>query len=323
MFAVFLASLATANPHVPDPLFPAFTEWVALHGREYASQTEMSEKFSAFKQNHKLVTEHNARPGIGYTLELNRFADMTWEEFQATRLGAGQNCSATRTKGAPASRTALPESVDWRTKGVVTPVKDQGHCGSCWTFSTTGCLESQTAIKTGKLVTLSEQNLVDCAGAFNNKGCDGGLPSQAFEYVRYNGGLDTEASYPYKGVDGECKFTKSDIGATVSGVKNITFQDEMELQQAVAEAGPVSIAFQVASDFRFYKNGVYDSKVCKSGPADVNHAVLAVGYDKLDGKDYWIVKNSWNTTWGIQGYFYIKRGENMCGLADCASYPIV
>uniref|UniRef100_A0A7S4DMN1 Peptidase C1A papain C-terminal domain-containing protein n=1 Tax=Lotharella globosa TaxID=91324 RepID=A0A7S4DMN1_9EUKA len=150
------------------------------------------------------------------------------------------------------------------------------------------------------------------------------LPSQAFEFVRYNGGLDTEAAYPYEGKDDTCRFSNASVGATVKSQVNITFQDEDELLKAVATAGPVSIAFQVASDFRFYKQGVYDSTVCKSGQKDVNHAVLAVGFDTdEDGKDYWIVKNSWGASWGVDGYFNIVRGKNMCGLADCASYPIV
>ncbi|KAG7271506.1 hypothetical protein CRUP_005127 [Coryphaenoides rupestris] len=188
---------------------------------------------------------------------------------------------------------------NWRKMGnFVTPVKNQGHCGSCWTFSTTGCLESVTAIATGKLLLLSEQQLIDCAQAFNNKGCDGGLPSQAFEYIRYNRGIMSEDDYPYKGYDAPCQFTAGLEAALVRDVVNITAYDEKAMLDAVARFNPVNT---------------------------VNHAVLAVGYGAQEdgGMPYWIVKNSWGLAWGMDGYFLIERGRNMCGLAACSSYPLV
>mmetsp|Transcript_22247 Transcript_22247/g.31151 ORF Transcript_22247/g.31151 Transcript_22247/m.31151 type:complete len:333 (-) Transcript_22247:118-1116(-) len=329
ILVLLLLPALSAGQNLMDPeTMVEFGRWVSDHGREYDSVQEFAYRFEVFAKNKRLVDAHP--DSSSYTLKLNQFADLTWSEFREHYLGASQNCSATQPRRTSfailTNKTAgLPDSVDWRTKGVVTAVKNQGHCGSCWTFSTTGCLEAHHAIKTGKLVSLSEQNLIDCAQAFDNHGCNGGLPSKAFEYVRYNGGLDTEDAYPYQGQDEKCRFTTAGVGATVSSVVNITYQDEQELQAAIANAGPVSIAYQVASDFRFYHSGVYDSDVCKSGPEDVNHAVLAVGYDTdaKSGKDFWIVKNSWGTSFGIDGYFYIKRGSNMCGLADCASYPVV
>eukprot|EP01099_Mayorella_cantabrigiensis_P002787 TRINITY_DN223_c0_g1_i1.p1 TRINITY_DN223_c0_g1~~TRINITY_DN223_c0_g1_i1.p1 ORF type:complete len:289 (-),score=70.71 TRINITY_DN223_c0_g1_i1:78-860(-) len=258
---------------------------------------------------------------------LTAFADMSWEEFQSKKLGVSDPQSCSATQGLKTSPTDLPDSVDWRLQGVVTPVKDQGNCGSCWTFSTTGCLESHHALATGKLVSLSEQNLVDCAGAFNNFGCNGGLPSQAFEYIRYNGGIDLESAYPYEGVNNQCRYNSSAaaIGATVSDIYNITAYDEDGITKAVAQVGPVSIAFQVISGFSLYAGGVYSAANCGTTTDDVNHAVLAVGYgtDWLTGMPYWTVKNSWGADWGIDGYFYIQRGVNMCALAACASYPIV
>lgn len=225
---------------------------------------------------------------------------------------------------------AVPAAKDWRDVGAVSPVKNQGKCGSCWTFSSTGCLESHRKLTLGgEMVLLSEQNLLDCAGAFDNHGCNGGLPSHAFEYVRYNGGIDTEASYPYEAKEGKCKFNAYHVGAQVAGVVNITARDERELQSAVGTVGPVSIAFQVVSDFRFYKDGVYASTECRDGEQDVNHAVLAVGYGSEAteaggaSQAHWIVKNSWGAAWGMDGYFLMARGKNMCGLADCASYPVV
>ncbi|KAL0483306.1 cathepsin H [Acrasis kona] len=171
---------------------------------------------------------------------------------------------------------------------------------------------------------LSEQQLVDCAGAFDNHGCSGGLPSHAFEYIHYQGGLQNETTYPYEAKDGKCRFNEKNVVVRTKGSFNITRGDEEGMLHALAEVGPVSIAYQVASDFRFYKKGIYNSVVCKSGPLDVNHAVLAVGYDTAeDGTPYWIVKNSWGTSFGLGGYFHIVRGKNMCGLAVCSSYPLI
>ncbi|CAK5000631.1 unnamed protein product [Aphanomyces euteiches] len=281
--------------------------------------------FRTFRENAKLVASHNAQKR-SYTLELNAFADTPWDEFKRYYLGANspQNCSATHNSRLNVANGDVPEAMDWRQWGAVSPVKDQGKCGSCWTFSTTGCLESHNLIAHGKKILLSEQNLIDCAQAFDNHGCNGGLPSHAFEYVKFNGGLDTCASYPYHAKDEACKFSSSSIGVKVFDVVNITSKDENQLRAAVGTVGPVSVAFQVAEDFRLYKDGVYDSTVCKSGEQDVNHAVLAVGYNTTEnGTKYWIVKNSWSAKWGMEGFFNIARDKNMCGLADCASYPIV
>jgi len=240
-------------------------------------------------------------------------------------LMAEQNCSATHASShwRPTSNALLPESIDWRDKGALNKVKDQGHCGSCWTFSTTGSAEAHHFLKYGVMKSLSEQQLVDCADAFNNHGCNGGLPSQAFEYLMYAGGHDNETAYPYTAKTGKtCNFKKADAIAKVAWVNNITSLDEDELKLAVGYAGPVSIAYQVSHDFRYYKKGVYDGK-CEDSPSSVNHAVVAVGYgyDDTSNKPYWTVRNSWGTSFGMDGYFKIKRGVNKCGLADCASFP--
>ncbi|NXI32190.1 CATH protein, partial [Sterrhoptilus dennistouni] len=198
-----------------------------------------------------------------------------------------------------------------------------GPCGSCWTFSTTGCLESAIAIATGKLLSLAEQQLVDCAQAFNNHGCSGGLPSQAFEYILYNKGLMGEDSYPYRAKEGRVlhpwslhsQEMRSDPGSLLQ-------YDEDGMVEAVGKHNPVSFAFEVTSDFMHYRKGVYSNPRCEHTPDKVNHAVLAVGYGEEDGIPYWIVKNSWGRFWGMQGYFLIERGKNMCGLAACASYPV-
>ncbi|TKY54415.1 Thiol protease aleurain [Spatholobus suberectus] len=292
------------------------------HGKRYHSVDEIRHRFRIFSDNLRLIRSANERPRT-YTLGVNHFADWTWEEFARHRLGAAQNCSATHKGNHRLTDAVLPDEKDWRKEGIVSEVKDQGHCGSCWTFSTTGALEAAYAQAFGKNISLSEQQLVDCARAFNNFGCNGGLPSQAFEYIKYNGGLDTEEAYPYTGKNGVCKFTAENVAVQVIDSVNITLGAEDELKHAVAFVRPVSVAFEVVSDFRFYKKGVYTSDTCGSKPMDVNHAVLAVGYGVEDGVPYWIIKNSWGDNWGDNGYFKMELGKNMCGVATCASYPVV
>ncbi|XRB06160.1 cathepsin H [Pycnococcus provasolii] len=320
-----------------------FQAWAEKHNVNFQSNDERSERLDVYKSNAELVARHNrayldGKTTWAMTLD-GAYAATSSEEFEQTRLMMPQNCSATHVgtvpKTLPEDTLKLPDEVDWRTKGVVTPVKNQGSCGSCWTFSTTGTLEAHHCIKHKQDCTawtgLAEQQLVDCAGAFDNHGCDGGLPSHAFEYIRWNGGLDTEESYTYTAKDGKCEFKGSSVGSHVTEVHNITAFDEDAIGVALAKSGPVAVAYQVASDFRLYSHGVYDSydsktgtTVCKSGPTDVNHAVVAVGYGTTDDDKktpYFIVRNSWSKEWGMEGYFWIKRGENLCGIADCASFP--
>ncbi|XP_010456317.1 PREDICTED: thiol protease aleurain [Camelina sativa] len=300
----------------------SFARFTHRYGKKYQNVEEMKLRFSIFKENLDLVRSTNKK-GLSYKLAVNQFADLTWQEFERNKLGAAQNCSATLKGSHKLTEAALPETKDWREDGIVSPVKNQGGCGSCWTFSTTGALEAAYHQAFGKAISLSEQQLVDCAGAFNNYGCNGGLPSQAFEYIKSNGGLDTEEAYPYTGKDETCKFSAENIGVQVLDSVNITLGAEDELKHAVGLVRPVSIAFEVVNSFRLYKSGVYTSDHCGSTPMDVNHAVLAVGYGVEDGVPYWLIKNSWGADWGDKGYFKMEMGKNMCGIATCASYPVV
>ncbi|KAF7836814.1 thiol protease aleurain-like [Senna tora] len=305
---------------VPHAL--SFARFAHRYGKRYESVDEMKLRFQIFSDNLKLIRSTNKK-GLSYTLGVNLFADWTWEEFKTQRLGAAQNCSATLKGNHKLTDDTLPETKDWRKEGIVTPVKDQGSCGSCWTFSTTGALEAAYAQAFGKNISLSEQQLVDCAGAFNNFGCHGGLPSQAFEYIKYNGGLETEKAYPYTGKGGSCRFSAENVAIQVVDSVNITLGAEDELKHAVAFVRPVSVAFEVVSGFKLYKKGVYTSDTCGTTPMDVNHAVLAVGYGVENGVPYWLIKNSWGNNWGDNGYFKMEMGKNMCGVATCASYPSV
>jgi len=258
-------------------------------------------------------------------MKLNQFADLMSHEF-ADLMNGYRHEQKVRGAGAThlplIKEIQLPESMDWRTKGAVTPVKDQGQCGSCWAFSSTGSLEGQHFRKTGKLVSLSEQNLVDCSTSFGNDGCDGGLMDDAFKYVKANGGIDTETAYPYEAQDDTCRFNKADVGATDVGFMDVPEGDENALKEVVAVHGPVSIAIDASQQsFQFYHQGIYDDPNCSSTQLD--HGVLAVGYGSEGGRDYWLVKNSWNTTWGDKGYIKIARNENnVCGVASSASIPL-
>jgi len=300
-----------------------FADFITTYNKAYTTD-EFASRREIFEANMRVIEETNAM-NLSYSLGVNEFTDLSWAEFSSRYLMAPQHCSATtgnyRATGAPV--TADP-AIDWRTKGVVTPVKNQGSCGSCWAFGTTGAVEAHWALSSGKLLSLSEQQLVDCAGAFGNMGCNGGLPSQAFEYIKHAGGIELSTDYKYTGRDGTCHFQIEKVAAKVTGEVNITEGAESDLFDAVTSAGPVAIAFQVVSDFQSYRSGVYDSTRCKSGPLDVNHAVLVTGYgtDTSVGKQYWTVKNSWGTSFGMQGYFNMVRNKNMCGIATCASYPL-
>uniref|UniRef100_A0A7R9ZJB2 Peptidase C1A papain C-terminal domain-containing protein n=1 Tax=Craspedostauros australis TaxID=1486917 RepID=A0A7R9ZJB2_9STRA len=350
----------------------SFRSWLNQHGKQYESQEEHERRFAIYQRNGQLAAQHNRAFRAGYTsysMSLDGpFADMTADEFRSSHIMEPQDCSATTHKssgtidslkavrGMIAEEWCKPTEVDWRNKGIITPIKNQAHCGSCWTFSTTGCLESHVCLEKRRSMQhaaaqqggdasltdhdfdctqwtgLAEQQLVDCAQDYNNNGCDGGLPSQAFEYIYYNGGIDTEVAYPYQAEEtGTCSYKRKGKGAKVVGVYNITSGDEKELVQAVKEIGPVSIAYQVSPDFRLYEHGIYDSfnatsnqTMCHNTPHDVNHAVVAVGLGTTDdGRDYYIVRNSWSKTWGMEGYFWMLRGENLCGVSDCASFPLV
>ena len=324
----------------------SFEEFELAFGKKYSSRERFVRR-AHFERSLQRVAAHNAGDH-SWKAGINQFSDLSDEEFRSKVLMRPQKCSATNTVGVPGETTNLrgasdnkkkaadlPPSLDWRSRGIVSEVKNQGGCGSCWTFSTTGALESHLALKAGawRAPRLSEQQLVDCAGAFDTKGCDGGLPSHAFEYIKHAGGLSTEFSYPYHAKDQKCSFNASasvtapqsnGIGIRVPGGSvNLTKGDEGALIYYLATRGPISVAFDVASDFRDYKSGVYSSTVCSQDAEHVNHAVLAVGYgtDPVSGKPYWLIKNSWDYTWGDSGYFRMEAFKNMCGVADCNSFP--
>lgn len=312
------------------------------HGKSYNDAGEEKLRYKIYLENRHKIAKHNTRyhqKHVSYRLELNKYADMLHSEFVRTLNGFNRTRNSENSvykfntysrveepvTFIGAANVVLPENVDWREKGAVTPVKDQGHCGSCWSFSATGALEGQHFRKTGKLVSLSEQNLVDCSTSYGNNGCNGGLMDNAFQYIKDNGGIDTESAYPYEAIDDSCKFSKQTVGATDKGFVDIPSGDEEAMKQAVATVGPVSIAIDASHEsFQFYSSGVYYEQECDS--QNLDHGVLVVGYgtDKETNQDYWLVKNSWGTSWGDQGFIKMARNkQNSCGVATSSSYPLV
>jgi len=250
---------------------------------------------------------------------MNQFGDLSNTEF--VRLYMGTHFVASERRNTRSvSVPDLPASWDWRTKNAVTPIKNQGQCGSCWSFSTTGSTEGCHAISTGTLVSLSEQNLMDCSDSYGNQGCDGGLMTQAMQYIIANNGVDTEASYPYTAEDGTCSFNAANVGATLKSFTNVNQGDENDLQVKVAQ-GPTSVAIDASQNsFQFYSGGVYYEPACSSTQLD--HGVLAIGWGTDSGSQFWLVKNSWGTDWGMQGFIEMSRNRNNnCGIATMATLP--
>eukprot|EP01120_Amphizonella_sp_Union-15-10_P006344 TRINITY_DN201_c0_g1_i11.p1 TRINITY_DN201_c0_g1~~TRINITY_DN201_c0_g1_i11.p1 ORF type:complete len:325 (+),score=71.79 TRINITY_DN201_c0_g1_i11:69-1043(+) len=307
---------------IPEALYRSeFTNWMQKHKKTYGHE-EFSARYQTFKNNFDFVANHDSSKG--FTVALNKFADLSIEEFSSIYNGLKLNKQYDASKLSTNTQMPVgaPASWDWRNQGVVTGVKNQGQCGSCWSFSATGSTEGAHAIAGKGLVSLSEQNLVDCSTAQGNQGCNGGLMDQAFQYIISNNGIDTEASYPYTATGpNQCQFNPANVGATLSSYQDCPSGDEGSLVSFVY-SNPTSVAIDAShSSFQFYSGGVYNEPACSSTQLD--HGVLAVGYG-TSSSDYWIVKNSWGTDWGLAGYILMSRNNgNNCGIATSASIPKV
>ena len=303
-----------------------FEDWKVNNSKYYETPNEHMYRFSIFSENYNNIQFKNSLKR-NVTLGLNKFADLTNEEFKASHLNG--YASRPRMPSVFPNEdirilTSLPTTVDWVAKGAVTPAKNQGQCGSCWAFSTTGSVEGAWFIKTGKLVSLSEQQLVDCSAAEGNQGCSGGIMDNAFQYIINNGGICSEAAYAYTGITAaNCAKCTPDV--KISSFVNVQPNSTPLLMAAVAQQ-PVSVAVEAdGSDWQFYSGGVL-TDACG---VNLDHGVLVVGYgtDVTQG-DYWKVKNSWGPSWGETGYLRIGRGSKFdasgeCGILMDPSYPVV
>jgi len=323
-------TIATFNPmkefvhHFDEHIEKEFGNFVTAHNKRYKHEKEHHERMNVFRHNFRYIQSKN-RQGLTYKLGINHLADRTSDELKVLR---GRKYSKGFNGGQPFEEynkkdtEALPDSYDWRLYGAVTPVKDQSVCGSCWSFGTIGAVEGAHFLKTGDLVRLSQQALIDCSWGYGNNGCDGGEDFRSYQYIMDHGGIPASDEYgPYLGIDGYCHAQNVSKTAKITGYVNVTSGDEDALRLAIVKKGPISVAIDAShKSLSFYANGIYYEEECGNKEDQLDHAVLAVGYGTLGKESYWLVKNSWSTYWGNDGYVLMSRKDNNCGVATSPTY---
>ncbi|XP_060702533.1 procathepsin L-like [Hemiscyllium ocellatum] len=322
---VCILALASGSPFNPA-LDDGWNNWKSFHNKQY-EEHEKDYRRLVWEDNRRYIEQHNLEHAMGkhtFAVGMNQFGDRTFDEFRQLLSASSINKAEKMTSKVFTGQQniQLPSTVDWRPKGYVTSVKDQGQCGSCWAFSTTGVLEGQVFNKTGKLISLSEQYLMDCSRAVGNAGCNGGSVLAGFLFIKERG-ITSEQSYPYTAKDGNCTFNQSDIVATCKGSQRIPSGSEVDLAAAVATVGPISAGIDAEHrSFMLYKSGIFYEPRCSTTKLD--HGILVVGYGTENQKPFWIVKNSWGASWGNRGYVHMAKDmDNNCGIASNAVYPEV
>ena len=308
----------SAHKKTDSAIDRAFNSWLQTQNKIYSSPAEKNFRRGIFAFNFEKVAEMNKV--FSHKSALNKFADLTEDEFIAKYTGLRYTGKEERSALKHTSTLGQAASVDWRNKGAVNAVKDQGQCGSCWAFSATAAIEGAWQIKRGTLYNLAEQELVDCGSATGNYGCNGGWMDFAFQYIINVGGQEQSSDYPYTARDGTCKFNKALVKASISSFTDVKANDCNGLLSAITKQ-PTSVAI-AANAIMFYSGGIFANGGCGTG---LNHGVTAVGYGSDNGQNYYIVRNSWGAGWGESGYIRMSRDvqtdTGICGICMVASYP--
>ncbi len=326
MLVILSSSVATGRLiGSVDRDWSLFRTFIETYGKRY-SDNELKNRFLVFKETLRTIEAHNANTNETFQMDINQFSDLTPGEFKHIYASNYYNNNGKTTcQTFSSTGSSTPSSIDWRAEGAVTPVKDQGQCGSCWSFSATGAMEGAWQIKTGDLVSLSEQQLVDCSKKYGNFGCNGGMMDNAFSYAM-DTAMCSESDYSYTATGGSCHTCPGEVSKLVA-CKDVKPNDQMSLKEAVGIHGPVSVAIEADTRlFQSYSSGVITDVKCGT---NLDHGVLVVGYgqESSTGQKYWLVKNSWGPSWGDQGYVKIGRSDStndpgICGIAMQPSFPV-